>query len=221
MSDGDGMPDPTAAAQITRTLRADLRLGDDAVTLEVSVTLPLDADDGQLARAVALSRQLHEQHYPEFTRQLQQLRETAAGPPRTNESAAGREAEPASERQQNYIAALQEDLGWSDAQLIAFARRCGCELTSLTRRQASQLIEELRRSPEADEAPAAVSRQPLLARQRHALEKIAAQRGLDLPAQVLNRYGCSLEQLTADQAAQLLQQWQAVPSRSRFDGHGR
>jgi hypothetical protein len=221
MSDGATMTDPAAAAHVTSTLRADIRLGDDAVTLEVSMTLPLDADDTQLEQALQLSRRLHERQYPAFARQLQQLRESAAGPPREVEASAGRDVEPASDRQHSYLAALQEDHGWSVSQLRAFARRHGCEPATLTRRQAALLIEELRRSPEAAGLPAEVSRRPILARQRHALTQIAAQRGLDLAAEVLSRYGCSPEQLTADQAAQLLQQWQVVPARSRFDAHSR
>lgn len=215
------MTDPAAAAHVTRTLRADIRLGDDAVTLEVSMTLPLDADDVQLEQALQLSQRLHERHYPAFARQLQQLRESVAGPLPEAEASVGRDAEPASHRQRSYIAALQEDHGWSAAQLHAFARRHGCELETLTRRQASLLIEELRRSQETAELPAEVSRRPILIRQRHALTQIAAQRGLDLAAEVLSRYGCSPEQLTADQAAQLLQQWQVVPARSRFDAYSR
>lgn len=53
-------------------------------------------------------------------------------------------SEVASEKQRGYIAMLQEELGWSSAQLADFARECKVDLVTMTKGQASTFIDQLK-----------------------------------------------------------------------------
>lgn len=63
----------------------------------------------------------------------------------TVEAGASYEAPPASDKQRNYIATLQDKLGWTSEQMAVYAAEQGVDLVGMTKAQASALIEGLKR----------------------------------------------------------------------------
>lgn len=57
---------------------------------------------------------------------------------------------PASQKQRNYIAQLQDDLGWHSEQLAAYAAEQKVDLAAMTIDQASRLINGLKRLANED-----------------------------------------------------------------------
>lgn len=52
---------------------------------------------------------------------------------------------PASDKQRNYIAMIQDELGWTSEQLAVYANEQGVDLVSMTKAQASTFINGLKR----------------------------------------------------------------------------
>jgi hypothetical protein len=207
------------SAAITRTYRASVRIGEDFLTLEETVSLPLDASDEDIAQAVALGWRIYQAQHESLEAQVAQMREArlaaapAASPPTVREPDA-----PASERQRGYIARLQNDLAWSDDQLAHYASEHGIRLVDLTRGQASSFIDGLKRLSEEqatyhaagstaeDSEPA-----PLTERQHQALSRLAQERGIDLDTAVAEQYGVGVHELSGQQASELIRSWQRAP----------
>ena len=55
---------------------------------------------------------------------------------------------PASDAQRNYIATLQDKLTWTSEQMAAYADNWGLDLVTMTKRQASDLINNMKRMAE-------------------------------------------------------------------------
>ncbi|HWQ14334.1 MAG TPA: hypothetical protein VNL77_16160 [Roseiflexaceae bacterium] len=209
---------------VSRTYRAAIRLGEDFITLEETITLPIDASDEEVAQAVDLGWRIYQAQRAAVEGQIAGVRETAAAP----QPITVRDPDaPASDKQRNYIAALQEDLAWSSEQLAAYARERSVDLVTITKGQASAFIDGLKKLAEersqygggparAEPAPSRASDGgPATDRQLYALEKLARQHGLALEAEVQRRYGASPQDLTAAQAAALLREWQQRPIPAR------
>jgi hypothetical protein len=204
---------------IARTYRAAIRIGDDFITLEETITLPLDAADDEVAQAVDLGWRIYRAQRAAAEAQIAEIRAAAGTPP----AITVRDPDaPASERQRTYIGTLQESLGWSGEQLAAYAAEQHVDLIALTKGQASAFIDELKKlaeerasytpAPQAAElARAGAPATPATERQLRALERLAVQHELDLAAETQRRYGVAPAQLRSDQASALISEWQRRP----------
>jgi hypothetical protein len=124
------------------------------------------------------------------------------------------------------------ELGWDHERLHGFATEHNFDLIKLNKREASELIDQMkglldaRGSDDAApvEEPAAPAqpepeRQAILpvgdlatARQIKALERLSEERGIDVAGELGARYGGrALAQLSIDEAGQLLTEWQQRP----------
>ena len=127
---------------VSRTYRAAIRLGEDFVTMEETVVLPIDASDEEIAQAVDLGWRIFAAQRATAEQQIGEIR---AGMPAVPPQIRMREPDaPASDKQRNYIATLQEQLGWSSEQLAAYAQEQEIDLVSMTKGQASAFIDGLK-----------------------------------------------------------------------------
>lgn len=210
---------------VTRTYRAAIRIGEDFITLEETITLPFDASDDEVRQAVDLGWRIYQHQREAVERQISSIREDhqPTGGITIREPDA-----PASDKQRNYIAALQDDLAWSGEQLGSFAASQGVDLVTLTKGQASVFIDSLKRvaeerprtgdsygtRPASDEGGAA-DQLPLTERQLAALNRLAPEKGFDLVAEVRQRYNVDVSELRMQQASTLIQEWQRLPRTSQ------
>ncbi|MCS6841703.1 MAG: hypothetical protein RMJ55_15685 [Roseiflexaceae bacterium] len=208
-------------ATVSRTYRAAIRIGEDYVTLEETIVLPLDATDEDVKKAVDLGWRIYQAQREAIEAQTASIREAqpAPQPPTVRDPDA-----PASERQRHYIAALQEDLSWTNEQLMAFAQEQRVDLVTMTKGQASAFIDSLKKLAEERQAYAFTQRgatgdngagaarfpdnAPASEKQIDALRRVAHQHGFDLDAEVQQRFNVALSELTSGQASALLREWQ-------------
>jgi len=204
---------PQSERSITRTYRTAIKLGDDFITIEETITLPIDADDQMVQQAVDLGWRIFRSQREAVEQQIAHIREqhTAATAITVRDPDA-----PASERQRNFIAALQQALGWSGEQLASFAQQHGYDLVSLNKGQASAFIDELKRlSDEQQRVAVAEERaryagQPASEKQRAAIASLARDLGLDPDTEAQRRFQVSVAQLSNEQAATLIGEWQTL-----------
>ncbi|PDW01248.1 hypothetical protein [Candidatus Chloroploca asiatica] len=207
---------------VTRTYRAAIRLGEDFMTLEESITLPVDASDSDVQQAVELGWRIYQAQRESFEQQIATMRETHTlpGPMTVRDPDA-----PASDKQRNYIATLQDQLTWTNEQLAAHAADQAVDLVTMTKGQASLFIDGLKKLAEERGRYIAESRvrmvsggvtssssdpdQPASERQLKALAKVAASRSLKLDEELQRRFDVTIAELTSEQAAMLLNEWQA------------
>ena len=140
---------------------------------------------------------------------------------------------PASDKQRNYIATLQEQMSWNGEQMATYAEEQSVDLVTMTKGQASVFIDGLKKladerstsytvntrpsnpttpRPEtparAPEAPRAADSAPVNEKQLHAMERLAQQHGLDLDAEAHRRFGVLAQGLSYEQASTLLRELQ-------------
>lgn len=221
------MPTPrNDERSVTRTYRAAVRLGEDFITLEETVTLPLDASDEEVQKAVDLGWRIFRAQREAVEQQVAGVREAQGAPaPITVRDPDA----PASDKQRNYIATLQDNLGWAGEQLGAYAAEHGVDLVTLTKGQASGFIDGLKKladeraryhaEPKPRPAPDdpladGVGSQPASERQLQALARLAQSRALDLDEETERRFGVASVDLSDEQARMLLSEWQARPARN-------
>lgn len=216
---------------VSRTYRAAVRIGEDFITVEETVTLPVDASDDDVMQAVDLGLRIYRAQREAVEAQISAIRESAVPAPITVRDPDS----PASEKQRNYIAALQEDLTWNNEQLTSYADEQEVDLITMTKGQASSFIDGMKKL--AEERPSYGERrpqnqnntqqrqqpqrqpanqpagQPAQDRQLQALDKLAQQQGLDLDAEVQSRFNSAPRSMTYDQAASLLTELQRAPQR--------
>jgi hypothetical protein len=219
---------------ISRTYRAAIRIGEDFITLEETVTLPIDASDEEVEQAVDLGWRIYRAQRAAVESQVSGVRETAAAP---QPIAIKDPDSPASDKQRNYIAALQDDLAWTAEQLAGYANDQQLDLVTMTKGQASAFIDGLKKlaedrtsygdnraAPRQAEQPQrnggatqanGANGAPANEKQLVALERIARQHGLDLAAETQQRYGVAPDRLSANQASALLREWQQRPAQQR------
>ncbi|WP_298404481.1 hypothetical protein [uncultured Chloroflexus sp.] len=203
---------PQSERSVTRTYRTAIKLGDDFITIEETITLPIDADEQMVQQAVDLGWRIFRSQREAVEQQIAQIREqhTAATAITVRDPDA-----PASERQRNFIASLQQALGWSGEKLAAFAQEHGYDLVALNKGQASAFIDELRRVQEEQqrlavaEERARYANQPVSDKQRNAILSLARELTLDADAEAQRRFNAAVDQLTNEQAATLISEWQA------------
>jgi hypothetical protein len=207
---------------VTRTYRAAVRIGEDFITLEETITLPLDASEDEVTQAVELGWKIYQAQRAAVEQQVLGVRESAGPPPPITV----RDPDaPASDKQRNYIAALQEDLTWSAEQLTSYAREQSVDLVTMTKGQASSFIDGLKKLAEdrpsygdggRSQQPPVNGQRPVEAgpvseRQLVALERLVRQHGQTLDAEAQRRFGAAPQNLTAAQASSLLRELQQRP----------
>jgi hypothetical protein len=131
---------------VSRTYRAAIRLGEDFVTLEETVTLPLDANDEEVAQAIDLGWRIYRAQAAAVAEQASGIR---AGMPAMPSVRMADPDVPASDKQRNFIATLRDQLGWTSEQLAAYAEDQNVDLATLTKGQASAFIDGLKRLRDA------------------------------------------------------------------------
>ncbi len=207
--------------QVTRTFRAALRLGEDFITLEESITLPLDAGDDDIEQAVELGWRIYQEQRESLERQIAQIRDSYEVHPAP---VAVREPDaPASEKQREYIAQLQGRLDWSSENVRTYAQEHGIDMQYMKKGQASQFIDTLKKLAEqratyhvggdaqADDAgdtDATREQTPVTDRQYDALMRMAEAKGFDMEAEVQRRFGVGPKELNEKQAGDLIIEWQ-------------
>jgi hypothetical protein len=216
---------------VSRTYRAAIRLGEDFITLEETITLPLDASDEEVTQAVDLGWRIYRAQREAAETQAADIRSAAPTPaPITIRDPDA----PASDNQRNYIATLQDKLTWNSEQLAAYAEEQSVDLVTMTKGQASGFIDGLKKlaeeraqygdsargkpqaargdetngTPSTGAAGSSGNGVPVNEKQLHALERLAQQQGLDLDMETRRRYGLVAHGLTFEQASALLREWQ-------------
>lgn len=221
---------------VTRVMRAAVKIGDDYYTIEESVTLSATASEDEIREAVETGLRIYQAQRAAVELQVRELRDQVVAQPLPVQI---REPDaPASEKQRTYMDYLLRELNWDNQQLADFAAERGHSLETLTKREASELIDQLKQiqsggtdaSADAEpqpapaaSAPAAQQRQAVLPigeratqRQLRALERLADERGIDLVGELSTRFGGRpLEELSMDEAGQLLSEWQQRPRQLR------
>lgn len=124
---------------VTRSYRAAIRLGEDFITLEQTVVLPIDASDDEIELAVDTGWRIFQAQHEQAQHEIAKVRAD------TPVSSAAPEA--ASEPQRKLITTIAtEDLGWSPEQLAEFAAEQGIDsFEEMTNSQASRLINSLKK----------------------------------------------------------------------------
>lgn len=225
---------------VSRTYRAAIRIGEDFITLEETITLPLDASDEEVTQAVDLGWRIYRAQREAVEGQIAGVRESVAS---TSAIVVRDPDAPASDKQRNYIVALQEDLAWTSEQLVSYAEEQNVDLVTMTKGQASTFIDGLKRLAEERQSytdgsrgrmigarpetqpnngAAQSSRQveggPVHEKQLHALERLAQLQGVDLDMEARRRYGVVAHGMTYDQASSLLREWQRPNATKRTVG---
>lgn len=220
-------------AMVTRTLRAAVKVGDDYYTIEETIALPPDAGDDEIAQAVTTGLRMYEAQRAAVEEQVRGLRDHLVAQPLPVQI---REPDaPASEKQRTYMEYLLKELGWDNDRLNAFAAERNLNVLTLTKREASELIDQLKQihsgtpieqaveEHAVDEAQPMEQRQAILPigeratqRQVRALERLVDERGIDLQNELHARFGDRpLAELSMDEAGQLLSEWQQRPRQLR------
>lgn len=208
---------------VTRTYRAAVRLGEDFITLEETITLPPNASDDEVQQAVELGWRIYRAQREAVEQQVASVREAqgAHAPITVRDPDA-----PASDKQRNYIATLQDNLTWTSEQLSAYAAEHSVDLVTMTKGQASSFIDGLKkladergryqaesRSRAVADDPLAEAPQPASERQLQALARLAQSRALDLDEVTERRFGVGSTELSDEQARMLLSEWQPRSAR--------
>lgn len=221
------------SALVSRTYRAAIKSGDDYITIEETISLPPTASDSEIAEAVETGLRIFRAQQSAVEAQMAAIRDAhPAMPLRIADPDA-----PASEKQRSYMEYLVTTLELSDAQMQTTLREHNTTYETLTKSQASEIIDRLKgqvdgrgSAPASDgsapaqaeltvaaPAPAAASNghgNGALAstRQLAALQRVATQHGVDLQAEVRARFGAgALDDLTVAEAGALLQDLQNRP----------
>jgi hypothetical protein len=219
---------------VSRTYRAAIRIGEDFITLEETIALPIDASDEEVGQAVDLGWRVYRAQKEAAEAQIADIRGSAGAPaPITVRDPDS----PASDKQRNYIATLQDQIGWTSEQLASYAEEQSVDLVTMTKGQASVFIDGLKKLSEergsygdgartkapaqagangsahaasrpAEPASAAGQGAPVNEKQLHAMERLAQQHGLDLDMEARKRYGVVAHGLTYEQASALLRELQ-------------
>ena len=130
---------------VSRTYRAAIRIGEDFITMEETIALPLDASDEEVTQAVDLGWRIFRAQREAADAQVTDIR-SAIGTPapitvRDPDS-------PASDKQRNYIVTLQDNLAWNSEHLAAYAEEQNVDLVTMTKGQASVFIDGLKKLAE-------------------------------------------------------------------------
>ncbi len=213
---------------VSRTYRAAIRIGEDFITVEETIALPVDASDEEVTQAVDLGWRIFRAQREAADAQITDIR-SAIGTP---QPITVRDPDsPASDKQRNYIVTLQDNLAWNSEHLAAYAEEQNVDLVTMTKGQASVFIDGLKKLSEeranygdsarakapatsapparaAEPAAAASNGAPVNEKQIHAMERLAQQHGLDLDKESRKRFDVDAHRLTYEQASSLLRDLQ-------------
>ena len=218
---------------VSRTYRAAIRIGEDFITMEETIALPLDASDEEVTQAVELGWRIFRAQREAADAQVNDIRSTIGTPaPITVRDPDS----PASDKQRNYIVTLQDNLSWNSEHLAAYADEQNVDLVTMTKGQASLFIDGLKKladervtygdsarakassgsaQPTRPAEPATngggsgqASSAPVNEKQIHAMERLAQQHGLDLDREARQRFDVDAHSLTYEQASSLLRELQ-------------
>jgi hypothetical protein len=188
---------------VSRTYRAAVKIGEDYVTIEETITLDVAATDDQIAQAVELGWRIFKAQQDSAKAQILEARE-AYGDDRE------RIALPS---QLERISDLQRILGWDAQQLADFLAERRLDGSKLSRRQASLVVDQLRRlidENQRDSAPAHTS-------QLEAIKRKAAELNVEVEVAITKVIGesSSIDTLTYGEANQLIQRMQSGRKRAQ------
>ena len=130
---------------VSRTYRAAIRIGEDFITMEETIALPLDASDEEVTQAVELGWRIFRAQREAADAQVADIRSAIGAPaPITVRDPDS----PASDKQRNYIVTLQDNLTWNSEHLAAYAEEQNVDLVTMTKGQASLFIDGLKKLAE-------------------------------------------------------------------------
>ncbi|XSG74759.1 hypothetical protein ACP8Y2_21560 [Herpetosiphon llansteffanensis] len=216
-------------ALVTRTYRAAIRSGDDYITIEETIALPPTADDAAISQAVETGWRIFRAQQAAVEAQINALRDAH---PAINTPRIADPDSPASEKQRSYLDYLINALAINDGQMQATLQEHNASYETLTKGQASEIIDGLKQ--QLDQKPATgqtsaaapvatspsasstsnmlestASEPPASTRQLAALQRVAGQQGVDLNAEIRQRFGAQqLDDLSVNEAGALLQELQ-------------
>jgi hypothetical protein len=187
---------------VSRTYRAAVKIGEDYVTIEETITLDVDATDAQIAQAVELGWRIFKAQQDSAKAQILEARESY-GDDRE------RIALPS---QLERISDLQRLLGWDAQQLADFFAERRLDGSKLSRRQASLVVDQLRRlidEQQRDAAPANTS-------QIEAIKRKANELNVEVDVAIAKVIGesATIDTLTYGEANQLIQRMQSGRKRT-------
>lgn len=187
---------------VSRTYRAAVKIGEDYVTIEETITLDVDATDDQIAQAVELGWRIFKAQQDSAKAQILEARESY-GDDRE------RIALPS---QLERISDLQRILGWDAQQLADFLAERRLDGSKLSRRQASLVVDQLRRLIDEQQRDAA----PAHASQIEAIKRKATELNVEVDVAITKVIGASatIETLTYGEANQLIQRMQSGRKRT-------
>ncbi len=187
---------------VSRTYRAAVKIGEDYVTIEETITLDVDATDEQIAQAVELGWRIFKAQQDSAKAQILEARESY-GDDRE------RIALPS---QLERINDLQRILGWDAQQLADFLAERRLDGSKLSRRQASLVVDQLRRLIDEQQRDAA----PAHASQIEAIKRKASELNVEVAVAITKVIGDSatIETLTYGEANQLIQRMQSGRKRT-------
>jgi hypothetical protein len=226
---------------VSRTYRAAIRIGEDFITMEETIALPLDASDEEVTQAVDLGWRIFRAQREAADAQVADIRSAIGTPaPITVRDPDA----PASDKQRNYIVTLQDNLAWNSEHLAAYAEEQNVDLVTMTKGQASLFIDGLKKLAEervaygdsarakaasntaqhtrpaelptngsSHSAGSAQAATPVNEKQIHAMERLAQQQGLDLDRESRQRFDVDAYDLTYEQASSLLRELQRPAGR--------
>jgi hypothetical protein len=187
---------------VSRTYRAAVKIGEDYVTIEETITLDIDATDEQIAHAVELGWRIFKAQQDSAKAQILEARESY-GDDRE------RIALPS---QLERISDLQRLLGWEAQQLADFLAERRLDGSKLSRRQASLVVDQLRRlidEQQRDAAPAHTSQIEAIKRKAHELNV-----EVDVAIAKVIGESATIDTLTYGEANQLIQRMQSGRKRT-------
>ena len=148
---------------VSRLYRTATKIGEDFVTIEEVITLPIGASDADIRQAADLGWRIYHAQSEAAQKQLERVRfghaplQPADAPMRNPDA-------PATEKQRNYIARLQDDLAWTNEQLISYADECSVDLVQMSKAGASNFIDGMKRLLDEPVVKQATRNQPRPAR---------------------------------------------------------
>lgn len=187
---------------VSRTYRAAVKIGEDYVTIEETITLDIDATDEQIAHAVELGWRIFKAQQDSAKAQILEARESY-GDDRE------RIALPS---QLERISDLQRLLGWDAQQLADFLAERRLDGSKLSRRQASLVVDQLRRLIDEHQRDAA----PAHASQLEAIKRKANELNVEVAVAIAKVIGesATIDTLTYGEANQLIQRMQSSRKRT-------
>jgi hypothetical protein len=133
-----------------------VKLGDNYHTFESDITLPVGADDAQIAAALDTAKRIRQAQSADALEEIDAMSENIqlSGNGRSSRYAIRDPEAPASTKQRNAIDRLAAAKNWDTSRLVSFCELAGVPLLTLTKAGASWLIDALNSAPALPTPPA-------------------------------------------------------------------